>query len=256
MKRSKSAPRVRVVQGASGRQEVLTEDGPPDIQTLSIRIVAPKVNHGMALKDAGSLSFMPAPVDSKLVEEREPTVIKTEWRDTEDSKAHLRRFGAKYVTGWKRTNTIEVLHKSSPHEITERHVKASKRLADDYEMSNGYFAGRAPMGGDAVLDPIEVRIAAARRYEEAMQAIGLECALVVFYAGVDWRSLSWIEDRMGVNRKVLLGMLSAGLSRLRDHYSPPTSVSSVATIVATLIDPDTTHIPQERLGRFRRLTPA
>jgi Domain of unknown function (DUF6456) len=204
--------RLKQVAGASGRQElVLDADGPPEIQVTNT------------------------------------TATRHTRRDPEDTTIR----GAKIVHGWRRTWTIDRLHASSPELITSKHVRAASRLVDDFQASQGIsMGGRAPTEG-ARLDPVEVRIAASRRYESAMMAVGLEGAYLVFHAAIEGQTMEWISERLGINRAVLLGLLSASLTRLRDHYTPPAPMSSVIAAIMEMIDKGVSHIPQERLGRWR-----
>lgn len=160
--------------------------------------------------------------------------------------------GAKIISGWRRTWTIDRLHTSSPNEITGRHVHAARRLTDDYEASQGAITGgRPPSGSDIRLDPVEVRIIATKKYEAAMEAIGLEDAYIVYSVVIRNQSMRWIEARMTIDRNVAMGRFISGLTRLRDHYSPPTRSATVASMMELAIDAKVRDVPQERLGRQR-----
>lgn len=160
--------------------------------------------------------------------------------------------GAKVIIGWRRTWTIDRLHTSSPNEITHRHVKAASRLLDDYQASQGALTGgRPPSGSDIRLDPVEVRIIAAKKYEDAMEAIGLEDARLVYHVVIQNQTMSWVQTNLAMDRHAALGHLSSGLTRLRDHYSPPTRSATVASMMELAIDARVRDVPQERLGRQR-----
>lgn len=261
----KSANRLRPVAGASGRAAVAEEgDGPPDIQTQAItrKVIEKLGQKGMALADAISLSDMTSDVgyDETAPEEivRDPTVAPTDWPDPEDRQAHLRRTGARHIRGFKRVWQIDTLHASSPRELTWRHVRAATRLLDTYQRSLGAMSGRdmdrqVVDNGRADMGPEDNRIVAAREYEEAMEAMGLEGALIVFHVAIMNRSLRDMETEWGMLRHKLHGRLCASLSRLLDHYEPPSRSTPVASQMPVPV-PDG-DLPAERFGRWRELTP-
>jgi hypothetical protein len=83
-----------------------------------------------------------------------------------------------------------------------------------------------------------------------MEAMGIEAAVIVFHAAIDNWSLSELQRRFGFYPQVALGLLSAALGRLRDHYSPPTVLLPVAVMVAEMVDAG--GLAQERVGRYAR----
>lgn len=231
--RKPTSPRLKVVQGASGRAELIAEDGPPDIQTLPI------------LSKAGVVL-------------REPTVSSTEWRDPDDPNARYRKKSVRTINGWKRTWSIDRLRKSSPSEITAKHVHAASRFLDDHEIRAGAHRGSrlfervdGETQGDARI--INGHVAAGIRIDETKAALGQEAYGILFrLIVVNW-TMATIAEKAKTSPDRAFGRVRAALERLREHYWPPSNGTPHVGVEEPLMDVGVLDIPQERLGRRVRV---
>lgn len=236
MKSKRPTPRIRVVQGASGRQELLTEDGPPDIQTVT---------------------------DPDLVGDREPIVIKTEWRDPEDPNERFRKKSVRTISGWKRTWVIDRLRKSSPSEITEQHVRAATRFLDDHEIRAGAHRGSRlfeRVDGETQGDTriINGHVAAGVRIDETKAALGQEAFGILFRIVVLNWTVATLAVKAGTSPDRAFGRVRAALERLREHYWPPSAGTGHGGDgdADAIVDAGVVDIGQDRLGRVRRVAMA
>lgn len=218
--------KTKQVQGASGRAPILElPDGPDAVQF--------------------------AAMDANGVVTREARVVQTDWRDPDDSTAHQKKTGARYIHGYRRVWTIHNLHTASPRDITERHVKAATRWLDDYQRMFGATSGgqldRVDNGTSDTSD-MDLRILATERWEEAALSMGSEDARFVFHIVVLNRSLTDTADRWDMQRHKMYGRVCGALGRLAEHYWPPTRSESMVSTMPTL---EIDGLPGERFGRWR-----
>lgn len=192
---------------------------------------------------------------------REAMVEQIEWPDPTDMSARLRRatvpgarVEAKKVTGYKRVWTIDTLHRSSPAEITDDLVKAATRFVDDHQRREGALVGGwASSSGD--LDPVDVRVAAGIRYDEAAAAMGLHGSYVVYHVAILNWTITALALHLGINRDRSFGHLQSALERLREHYDQGKRKRTKHTPVrpsAPLPEPKDTGLPPDRSGRWDR----
>lgn len=207
-------------------------DGPPEIQRVAV-----------------------VTLDGEII--RDALVQREDRRDPTDETARFKKTGARMIRGWRRVWTIDALHKSSPLEITEAHVKAAERLVADHQRREGVVSGGRPSNGESDMGPIDVRVAAAIRYEEAMEAVGpYGKGILIRVAVANW-TVTKLAERMGINRNRAFGRLTAALERLREHYDAgkkrkPRSPALAPVVAVPMLEPEVTGLPAERSGRWDR----
>lgn len=206
-------------------------DGPPAIQRIDIIAVG-----GLVIRDA--------------------IVERVEWKDPDDESARFKKTGARTIRGWKRVWTIDVLHNKPNPKVTEAHVKAATRMVDDHQRREGVVSGGRATGSDTDMGPIDVRVAAAIRYEEAIEFVGASGAAILIRAVVLNWTLAKLAERSGETSDTALGRLLAALDRLVEHYDggkrrrAPGHVPA-APAPASEMEPEDTGLPAERSGRWR-----
>lgn len=185
----------------------------------------------------------------------------TEWPDPADtdltSMASQRRAHARRVSGYRRVSSIRRLHDQSPRDITGRHFAAAQRLLRDYLMAfHGAMGGGIQERVDGQTGDggsiISGRMRAAQRWREAIQAVGLILAPILCAVVVrDW-TIAMVAASAGCTRRTAHKRLIAGLDALADHYQPPREVATIV-VGAEICDAAVQDIPQDRLGRWRRV---
>lgn len=188
---------------------------------------------------------------------RAPLVAETEWKDPTDTSAHARHHGARTVRGWRRVWQMDVLHNSSPNEISLSHVKAAERLLGDFEVGvEG--ASRADKTADRVDHTADYgvsshRLEALERYQTALAALGRQASHIVFLVVITNWTITSLAEALGISRDRAFGRLQAGLERLREHYHPPRPNPNPGPQIEprAMLDPGVTDIAQNRLGRWR-----
>lgn len=156
-------------------------------------------------------------VDGRGAVLREPIVEAAEWGDPDDLNPNAR--APRRVSGYRRVDELRRLCEAG--HVTEQQFKAGGRLLRDYELSDGSRPGCAVSGlrVDAVPSgPGAAQIDAARRYREAMRAVGQRAGSVLVMAVFGNASVSEVARHFGVRHYGALGLLQAALQRLVEHY--------------------------------------
>lgn len=179
---------------------------------------------------------------------RPARVATAEWRDPEDTNPLRRQ--ARTIQGHRVVSPLLNLHARSPREITADHIKAAKRLMDDWEVSEGARAGAVMARVDHAGHgdgPTIMQLDALKRFREARAALK-SCAQFVLPVVL----LGWPLERVAaaatMDRQRVHGRLAAGLDLLYLHYWPDQEVATIMP-AALLVDAAVTDLPQERLGR-------
>jgi len=205
------------------------------------------------MEDDGPPDIQHAQIDCDGIIIRESKVTRAEWRDPDDPLAHIRRSetpggrgGAKTVHGYKRTWTIDLLHKTTPGDVTKKHVWAASRWLNDYELSMGCTPGariRERVDGEteSTLGSMDMRLRAADRFNEASDAVGRSGVMVLKLVIIDNMSLARVASVLGTSSHKASGRVCAALDRLVEHYNPP-------QVRVAQPPPD---IVLERMGRWK-----
>lgn len=142
-------------------------------------------------------------------------VMRAEWDDPNDTGR--RGSYTRMVHGYRRSDPLITLHRRSPREVTDQHLRAAERLRDDYEISEGVNLGKGS-GGES--GPLDVQLDARARYRAAVQAVGPRLSTVLLPVVLSsWTVKQWAEDR-GMSETKAAGYLIAALDRLQDHFNP------------------------------------
>lgn len=160
------------------------------------------------------------------------------WDDPTDT-GRRNSTNVRLVHGFRRADPLITLHRRSPHEVTERHLRAAERLRDDHEIGEGVRGvGRGAGGG---VGPTDAQLDGLTRYREAVAAVGQsQCAILLPVVLAGWTVKRWVEskgpatdsnsrvlyDRRGqplpaMTEQKAAGYLIAALDRLHEHYNPP-----------------------------------
>ncbi len=112
--------------------------------------------------------------------------------------------------------------------VSARQGDAGERLRADYEMAqlapcvtmrwDAAPRGRGPRGPDAALDPTLAQIAAKRRFDAALAAVGPGLKDVLWRVVCAGEGLSEAEKGLGWPARAGKLVLGLALDRLADHY--------------------------------------
>ena len=143
------------------------------------------------------------------------SAVRAEWDDPNDTGR--RGTYTRMVHGYRRSDPLITLHRRSPREFTDQHLRAAERLRDDYEISEGVSLEKG-QGGEA--GPLDVQLDARARYRGAVQAVGPRlCTILLPVVLSSWTVKRWAEER-DMSETKAAGYLIASLDRLQDHYNP------------------------------------
>ena len=207
-------------------------DGPPDIQFATI------THQGVII--------------------REPLVISDTWRDPTDTSSQAQRHGAKMVKGARVAWQIERLHRSSPREITEAHVKAATHYMRDFDMG---VQGATGSGWAEAVDGgsndgySAARIEALTAHRLANASLGNSGVHIITMVIVNNATITKLATNLKTNNHRAMGRFIATMDRLRDHYDaqkPPKQTRAKPQTDQAIVDASITDIPQVQLGRFLR----
>lgn len=206
----------------------LTSDGPPSIQLATI-----------------------VSADGEVL--REPLVESADWKDPDDTGTAARMHGAKTVHGHRVAWQIARLHRTSPHEITEQHVKAAERFMNDWNIRNGPLRSQLGHGGGSGDSPIvNAAVRAGISLDAVKAALGTAGMLILTVVVINNRPITALAGALHVHRDRAFGRFAATVERLREHYQPPAKSSGPAPPM--MAPPDVDDIPVNRLGRWRHST--
>ena len=142
-------------------------------------------------------------------------VMRAEWDDPNDTGR--RGTYTRMVHGYRRSDPLITLHRRSPREYTDQHLRAAERLRDDYEISEGVSLEKG-QGGEA--GPLDVQLDARARYRAAVQAVGPRlCTILLPVVLSSWTMKRWAEER-DMSETKAAGYLIAALDRLHDFFNP------------------------------------
>ena len=125
------------------------------------------------------------------------------------------------VRVYRSVSTIERLLRAGT--LTPRQAEAANRLRDDYEIgvAGAREAASGSSGSTGWYYP-EIRLAALRRYQDAVTELGklADWVLLVVLGepGLGDVSISAIARRINRNRQEVTGVIKFGLDALADHY--------------------------------------
>lgn len=115
--------------------------------------------------------------------------------------------------------------------VSARQFEAGERLRTDYETAsiapsvtmrwNASPAARGRRGADAPLDPTLAQIAAKRRFDEAIAALGNGLGDIAWRVLCAGEALPSAERAMGWPTRAGRLVLTLALDRLSDHYRLP-----------------------------------
>lgn len=115
--------------------------------------------------------------------------------------------------------------------VSARQFEAGERLRTDYETAsiapsvtmrwNASPAARGRRGADAPLDPTLAQIAAKRRFDEAIAALGNGLRDIAWRVLCTGEALPSAERAMGWPTRAGRLVLTLALDRLADHYRLP-----------------------------------
>lgn len=174
----------------------------------------------------------PHAVQRRDISAADGTILRTarvevgEWRDPDDTVALERGADGKRhqrtVKGYRVVDPILHLHRRSPGEVTERHVRSANRLRDDYEAHLGANSGRAPRvsGGGSGWEPADYQIDAISRVSAAFNAVGPSMWHVLMPVVIHGWTVGRLAEARGSSAHRVQGYLVAALDRLADHYEP------------------------------------
>lgn len=146
--------------------------------------------------------------------------MRAEWDDPDDTRTVGSRT-VRQVHGFRRADPLVSLHKRSPRDVTEQHLRAAERLRDDWEMSQG--ARRKSGTGNGDVGIITAQMMAATRYRAAVAAMGASLWSILRLIVLDgWTVRAWAL-KFGWKEHRAAGYLIAALDALHDHYNPPTT---------------------------------
>lgn len=142
--------------------------------------------------------------------------VRGEWDDPNDTGR--RGTGVRMIVGYRRADTILMMHRRSPTEITIRHAQAAERLRDDYEIGEGVNTGGRAGGGE--IGPTDAMLDARARFADARRHVGPTLWRVLAPIVLDgWSIKDWAAYHGWAEGKAA-GMLIAALGCLYDHYNP------------------------------------
>ncbi len=111
--------------------------------------------------------------------------------------------------------------------VDARQFEAGERLRGDYEMASlgarvtMRWAARVDGGGGSGLDPVAAQIAAKRRFDDAMAAVGRGLADILWRVICALEGLPAAEKGLGWPARAGRLVLTLALDRLADHYRLP-----------------------------------
>jgi hypothetical protein len=166
--------------------------------------------------------------------------------------------------GYRRTDSLAAMNrKSHGRTISHDHLKAKKRLQDDYQM--GILGATAPRSGlspteGAIIQAEEFRwLSAAQRYRNAMNSIRPGLRGIVEALAIHEQTVPWVTQALGQAEKTVIGLIVAAFDELADHYWPDRDTrESLIQKALTQIRPYGFDflvssigeiIPQERIGQ-------
>ena len=107
-------------------------------------------------------------------------------------------------------------------QITSRQHEAGRRLQDDWDRIAGLVDRELGMPkGPPVFEPTDGRLDAARRYREALQAVGPRLSPLVVAVILEERSVEAYAQAAGEDRRRLMGKLEHALDEIGDIYRLP-----------------------------------
>ena len=107
-------------------------------------------------------------------------------------------------------------------QITSRQHEAGRRLQDDWGRIAGLVDRELGMPkGPPVFEPSDGRLDAARRYREALQAVGPRLSPLIVAVVLEERSVEAYAQAAGEDRRRLMGKLEHALDEIGDVYRLP-----------------------------------
>lgn len=154
---------------------------------------------------------------------------------------------------------IERLHRSSPREITEGHVKAATHYMRDFDMgvqgaTGSGWAEAVDGGGNDGYSAARIEALTAHRLANA--ALGNSGIHIVTMVVVNNATITKLALSLRTNNHRAMGQFVATMERLREHYEaqkPARQTRAKPPHDPAIVDASITDIPQVQLGRYLRV---
>jgi len=151
---------------------------------------------------------------------RAPIATRAEWDDPADPNTSGART-ARQVSGYRRTDPLQLLHRRGAH-VTKEMLQDAERYRDDFEVGalgakggGGVSIGIAGSGVGGFTDRQAMALA---RYRAANKAVGREAEAVLGDIVLGLTDLTTWAEAHGVTRQHATGLLVAAMRSLRHHY--------------------------------------
>jgi hypothetical protein len=146
-----------------------------------------------------------------------------------DDPDHIHKTGTRTVRqvyGFRVADPLVKLHAHSPRSITRRHLEASRRLRDDYEIAHevgtvdSIMRLGAPRSATIGAGPAATRLDAMRRCRSAQDACAHVWDVVALVVLAGWSLARWAQH-VAKNPHAARERLAIGLDLLADYYGVP-----------------------------------
>ena len=159
---------------------------------------------------------------------RDATAEDAEWTDPDDLNPQRRK--ARKIQGARAADPLQAMAQRGTL-ITERHLKAARKLTDDYERGvlgarpSAATGGQTKAGFSAAQYPEEARLACLTNVRHAQAAVGATGWLILSHVVLGIpdpanRTVRAYAARHGMHEQAAAGLLFGAIERLAEYYSP------------------------------------